>query len=92
MTQSIHSRTHLFDGALPISSVEDVIELKPPQFWLNVEVLKPYLSLLLCFFYAEHTCQKIEILLPMNGFVIKLYKNTRVGFYKLIEKLERKAE
>ncbi|GFY99633.1 SHV3-like 4 [Actinidia rufa] len=45
VTQSIHSRTHLFDGALPISSVEDVIELKPPHFWLNVE----YAS-----FYAQH--------------------------------------
>ncbi|XP_042503859.1 glycerophosphodiester phosphodiesterase GDPDL7-like [Macadamia integrifolia] len=37
LTQSFASRPSLFDGILPISAVEDVIGLKPPQFWLNVQ-------------------------------------------------------
>ncbi|XAR66779.1 Glycerophosphodiester phosphodiesterase [Bertholletia excelsa] len=45
LTQSIYRRTHLFDGTQTISTVEDAIGVKPPQFWLNVQ----YSS-----FYRQH--------------------------------------
>lgn len=38
MTQNIFSRPNQFDGALTISTVEDVLGSKPDQFWLNVPV------------------------------------------------------
>ncbi|KAJ4963439.1 hypothetical protein NE237_023378 [Protea cynaroides] len=37
LSQNIFSRPSLFDGSLPLSAVEDVTGLKPPQFWLNVQ-------------------------------------------------------
>lgn len=38
MTQNIFSRPNQFDGAMTISTVEDVLGSKPDQFWLNVPV------------------------------------------------------
>ncbi|KAK1550081.1 hypothetical protein Q3G72_013371 [Acer saccharum] len=37
LTQNVFSRPNMFDGLLPISTVEDVTGIKPPQFWLNVQ-------------------------------------------------------
>ncbi|KAL5547425.1 hypothetical protein UlMin_002656 [Ulmus minor] len=37
LAQNIYSRSNLFDGQLPISTVEDVTGVKPPFFWLSVQ-------------------------------------------------------
>lgn len=38
VVQNIYSRPSIFDGELPISAVEDVLGIKPPKFWLSVQV------------------------------------------------------
>lgn len=47
VTQSIYSRPSLFDGTLPLSTVDDAIGIKPPGFWLNVQVSVPIFSFFL---------------------------------------------
>ncbi|XP_057508474.1 glycerophosphodiester phosphodiesterase GDPDL6-like [Actinidia eriantha] len=76
LTQSIHSRTHMFDGALPISSVEDVIELKPPHFWLNVE----YAS-----FYAQHKLDPASYVeKALRTKLINYISSPEIGFLKTL--------
>ncbi|KAK8697197.1 hypothetical protein V6N13_113349 [Hibiscus sabdariffa] len=45
LVQSIPTRTNVFDGRLPVSTVKDVAGVKPPVFWLNVQY---------DVFYTEH--------------------------------------
>lgn len=38
VVQAIYSRTDKFDSAYGIFGVEDVVALKPPGLWLNIQV------------------------------------------------------
>ncbi|XP_038881366.1 glycerophosphodiester phosphodiesterase GDPDL6-like [Benincasa hispida] len=64
MIQSSLSRPSLYDGTLPIAGVEDVIGIKPSQFWLNAEHEA---------FYAEHD-------LSVSSYLQKALRTTRINF------------
>ena len=36
--QNIFSRPSTFDGSMGMYMLDDVVELRPPQIWLNVQV------------------------------------------------------
>ncbi|KAF4347928.1 hypothetical protein F8388_016660 [Cannabis sativa] len=44
LMQNVYSRSNLFDGQLPISTVEDVTGIKPPKFWLHVQYERFYIE------------------------------------------------
>ncbi|KAK2646705.1 hypothetical protein Ddye_021900 [Dipteronia dyeriana] len=74
LTQNVFSRPNMFDGLLPMSTVEDVTGIKPPRFWLNVQYDT---------FYKEHK-------LSMQGYIestmkfgaINYISSPEIGFLK----------
>ncbi|KAL6221568.1 hypothetical protein ACLB2K_004964 [Fragaria x ananassa] len=66
--QSNPARPDQFDGLFPISTVEDVLDMEPEQFWLHV----PYDA-----FYNEH---KISPAAYVQNFISGWRGNTNVNF------------
>ncbi|PON51630.1 Glycerophosphoryl diester phosphodiesterase [Trema orientale] len=76
LTQNIYSRSSLFDGQLPISTVEDVTGVKPPKFWLNVQ----YDS-----FYNQHKLSPAAYIEATTKHIIINYLSSpEIGFLKTI--------
>ncbi|KAK9947372.1 hypothetical protein M0R45_003001 [Rubus argutus] len=74
LTQNIFSRPNQFDGALTISTVEDVLGSKPDQFWLNV----PFDA-----FYSEHKISTAAFVQKaMKGAGINYLSSPEIGFLK----------
>ncbi|XVF48446.1 hypothetical protein PTKIN_Ptkin03bG0190600 [Pterospermum kingtungense] len=64
LVQTEMSRPAVFDGQLPVSTVEDVIGTKPSVFWLSVQYDA---------FYTEHK-------LSMSGYLEKAMRFTTINF------------
>ncbi|XP_061990534.1 glycerophosphodiester phosphodiesterase GDPDL7-like isoform X1 [Rosa rugosa] len=76
LTQNIFSRPDQFDDALPISTVEDVLNSKPDQFWLHV----PYDA-----FYNEHKISPAAFVQrQMKVADINFLSSPEIGFLKTI--------
>ncbi|PON79420.1 Glycerophosphoryl diester phosphodiesterase [Parasponia andersonii] len=76
LTQNIYSRSSLFDGQLPISTVEDVTGVKPSKFWLNVQ----YDS-----FYNQHKLSPAAYIEATTKHIIINYLSSpEIGFLKTI--------
>ncbi|XP_062078342.1 glycerophosphodiester phosphodiesterase GDPDL7 [Humulus lupulus] len=76
LMQNVYSRSNLFDGQLPISTVEDVTGIKPPKFWLNV----PYEK-----FYIEHKLSPAAYIdTASKHMIINYISSPEIGFLKLM--------
>ncbi|XP_071693098.1 glycerophosphodiester phosphodiesterase GDPDL3-like [Rutidosis leptorrhynchoides] len=64
LTQSVQSRSEVFDGTLQILTVEDVGIRKPPGLWLNIQHDA---------FYSQHN-------MSMRNFVISTSRKTIVNY------------
>ncbi|XP_039131359.1 glycerophosphodiester phosphodiesterase GDPDL4-like isoform X2 [Dioscorea cayenensis subsp. rotundata] len=64
LVQAIYSRTEKFDLAYGIFGVEDVVALKPPGLWLNIQHDA---------FYSQH-------LLNMTRYILSVSKNVTVNY------------
>ncbi|KAJ0029955.1 hypothetical protein Pint_14559 [Pistacia integerrima] len=76
VTQNVYSRPSVFDGEFPISTFEDVVGTKPPQFWLNVQYDT---------FYSQHNLS-VEGYLQKSVRVggINYLSSPEIGFLKAI--------
>ncbi|KAG6481962.1 glycerophosphodiester phosphodiesterase GDPDL7-like [Zingiber officinale] len=61
LIQSIYSRPSIFDGSLPISMVEDVTELHPSQFWINLQFNT---------FFKAHNLDAVDYITSVSGQVV----------------------
>lgn len=75
LIQNIFSRPSLFDGLLPISSVEDAVGVRPKKFWLSVQNNA---------FYAEHKLSVAAYLQTANRVIINYISSPEIGFLKSI--------
>jgi len=74
LTQNIFSRSSSFDGQLPISTVEDVTGVKPPQFWLSV---------LYDLFYNQHKLSPAAYIeRSAKHMIINYLSSPEIGFLK----------
>ncbi|XVF35531.1 hypothetical protein REPUB_Repub18cG0153800 [Reevesia pubescens] len=74
LVQNVLSRTNVFDGLLPVSTVEDVIGIKPSVFWLNVQYDA---------FYTEHKLSVSAYLeKAMRSMGINFISSPEIGFLK----------
>ncbi|XP_059454470.1 glycerophosphodiester phosphodiesterase GDPDL6-like [Corylus avellana] len=77
LTQGILSRPSLFDFQSPISAVEDVVGIKPAQFWLNVQ----YDS-----FYTQHKLSPTSyVQKAMRAMRINYLSSAEIGFLKTMK-------
>ncbi|XP_052181862.1 glycerophosphodiester phosphodiesterase GDPDL6-like [Diospyros lotus] len=84
LTQNIYSRTNLFDGYTQISAVEDVIRLKPHEFWLNIQ----YAS-----FYAQRKLDPaLYVEMALRILKINYISSPEVGFLKTLNLKVNKAK
>ncbi|KAK5830184.1 glycerophosphodiester phosphodiesterase GDPDL6 [Gossypium arboreum] len=78
IVQNILSRTDAFDNTSPLSTVEEVLQARPPLFWLNVQ----YDS-----FYDEHKLSMSDYIENTIGFhSIQYLSCTEIGFLKKMAK------
>ncbi|KAL0543314.1 hypothetical protein IC582_018406 [Cucumis melo] len=83
LIQSVLSRPSLYDGTLPIAAVEDVLGIKPNQFWLNAEYEA---------FYAEHDLSVISYLQKALRLMrINFVSSSEIGILKGISGSVNKA-
>ncbi|XP_044464339.1 glycerophosphodiester phosphodiesterase GDPDL7-like [Mangifera indica] len=83
LTQNVFSRSYLFDGEFPISTVADVMGTKPPQFWLNVQYDT---------FYSQHNLSVVDSLQKsVRVGVINYISSPEIGFLKDISGMVNKA-
>ncbi|XP_022750227.1 glycerophosphodiester phosphodiesterase GDPDL6-like [Durio zibethinus] len=74
LVQSVLSRTSVFDGQLPVSTVEDVTGVRPSAFWLNVQYDA---------FYTEHKLSVSGYLEKAMRFMgINFISSPEIGFLK----------
>ncbi|XP_034699612.1 glycerophosphodiester phosphodiesterase GDPDL7-like [Vitis riparia] len=84
LTQSIYSRPSLFDGTLPLSTVDDAIGIKPPGFWLNVQYDA---------FYAANKLSVSSYIQKTTRFMgISYISSPEIGFLKNMNKIINKAK
>ncbi|KAL5774909.1 hypothetical protein ACOSP7_012466 [Xanthoceras sorbifolium] len=83
LTQNVYSRPNMFDGLLPMSTVEDVTGIKPPQFWLSVQYDK---------FYTEHKLSMQKYIESTLKFGAPNYiSSPEIGFLKSMSGMAGKA-
>ncbi|XP_059638149.1 glycerophosphodiester phosphodiesterase GDPDL7-like [Cornus florida] len=76
LTQNIYSRSSLFDGMLPLSTVQDAASLKGPQFWLNVQYDT---------FYTQHKLSVATYVeSALRSTAIHYISSPEIGFLKAI--------
>ncbi|CAN8301444.1 unnamed protein product [Cochlearia groenlandica] len=75
LVQNIFSRPSIFDGQMAVSAVEDVLETKPPKFWLSVQYDA---------FYMEHKLSAAEYLKSLRFRGISYISSPEIGFLKSI--------
>ncbi|KAJ1278258.1 hypothetical protein BS78_04G065900 [Paspalum vaginatum] len=74
LIQNIFSRPSTFDGALGMYMLDDVVELHPPQIWLNVQ----YNS-----FFLENKLSSEDYILALpKEFSFAYISSTEIGFLK----------
>ncbi|KAJ4911126.1 Glycerophosphodiester phosphodiesterase GDPDL7 [Raphanus sativus] len=83
LVQNIYSRPSIFDGQMAIAAVEEVLESKPPKFWLSVQ----YDS-----FYMEHKLSAAEYLRSLRFRGITFISSPEIGFLKSIGMDARRAK
>ncbi|KAJ4911116.1 Glycerophosphodiester phosphodiesterase GDPDL7 [Raphanus sativus] len=83
LVQNIYSRPSIFDGQMAIAAVEEVLESKPPKFWLSVQYDA---------FYMEHKLSPAEYLRSLRFRGINIISSPEIGFLKSIGKDARKAK
>ncbi|KAL0729259.1 hypothetical protein Bca4012_025352 [Brassica carinata] len=83
LVQNIFSRPSIFDGQLAIAAVEEVLESKPPKFWLSVQYDA---------FYMEHKLSPAEYLRSLRFRGINFISSPEIGFLKSIGKDARRAK
>ncbi|KAF5725866.1 SHV3-like 5 [Tripterygium wilfordii] len=81
--QNIMSRPDVFDGQLPISSVDDVAGTKPPQLWLNVQYDR---------FYTEHKLSVATFIQETTRLThVNYISSPEIGFLKSMNGKVNKA-
>ncbi|KAK1288776.1 putative glycerophosphoryl diester phosphodiesterase 2 [Acorus calamus] len=84
LLQNIFSRSSMFDGSLPIMTVDDVTGLRPPQFWLNVQYNT---------FYKQHKLDVTSYVQKASNFVgINYISSPEIGFLKSLNGKIRKGK
>nr|CAB3449129.1 unnamed protein product [Digitaria exilis] len=74
LIQNIFSRPSTFDGSMGMYTLDDIVELHPPQIWLNVE----YNS-----FFLEHKLSTEEYILTLpKEYSLTYISSTEVDFLK----------
>ncbi|XP_038698467.1 glycerophosphodiester phosphodiesterase GDPDL7 [Tripterygium wilfordii] len=83
LMQNIMSRPDVFDGLLPISSVDDVAGTKPPQLWLNVQYDR---------FYTEHKLSMASFIQETTRLTgVNYISSPEIGFLKSMNGKVNKA-
>ncbi|KAM7268752.1 hypothetical protein ACFE04_010918 [Oxalis oulophora] len=73
LVQSKSSRPLIFDGQMGVSAAEDIVGLKPPKFWLNVQYNQ---------FYIEHKLSPATFIqMALRGMATYI-SSPEVGFLK----------
>ncbi|CAN7122030.1 unnamed protein product [Brassica rapa subsp. narinosa] len=83
LVQNIFSRPSIFDGQMSIAAVEDVLDAKPPKFWLSVQYDA---------FYMEHKLSPAEYIRSLRFSGINIISSPEIGFLKSIGKDARRAK
>ncbi|KAF8074396.1 hypothetical protein N665_1104s0004 [Sinapis alba] len=83
LVQNIYSRPSIFDGQMSIAAVEEVLDIKPPKFWLSVQYDA---------FYMEHKLSPAEYLRSLRFRGINFISSPEIGFLKSIGKDARRAK
>ncbi|KAJ0246013.1 Glycerophosphodiester phosphodiesterase domain-containing protein [Hirschfeldia incana] len=83
LVQNIYSRPSIFDGQMAIAAVEDVLDAKPPKFWLSVQYDA---------FYMEHKLSPAEYIRSLRFRGINVISSPEIGFLKSIGKDARRAK
>ncbi|XP_039788508.1 glycerophosphodiester phosphodiesterase GDPDL7-like [Panicum virgatum] len=74
LIQNIFSRPSTFDGSMGMYTLDDVVELRPPQIWLNVQ----YNS-----FFVEHKLSTEDYILGLpKEFSLSYISSTEIDFLK----------
>ncbi|RLM78398.1 glycerophosphodiester phosphodiesterase GDPDL7-like [Panicum miliaceum] len=74
LLQNIFSRPSTFDGSMGMYTLDDVVELHPPQIWLNVQ----YNS-----FFVEHKLSTEDYILGLpKKFSLSYISSTEIDFLK----------
>ncbi|CAH8366075.1 unnamed protein product [Eruca vesicaria subsp. sativa] len=83
LVQNIYTRPSIFDGQMPIAAVEEVLDTKPPKFWLSVQYDA---------FYMEHKLSAAEYLRSFRFRGINVISSPEIDFLKSIGKDARRAK
>uniref|UniRef100_K3YPJ3 glycerophosphodiester phosphodiesterase n=1 Tax=Setaria italica TaxID=4555 RepID=K3YPJ3_SETIT len=74
LIQNIFSRPSTFDGSMGMYTLDDIVELRPPQIWLNVQ----YNS-----FFLEHKLSTEDYILGLpKKFSLTYISSTEIDFLK----------
>ncbi|KAI0502592.1 hypothetical protein KFK09_017546 [Dendrobium nobile] len=77
LVQNIYSRPSIFDGVMPISTIDDVQGLKPPQLWLNVQFST---------FYEEHKLDALNFIkLASQDIQFNFISSPEIDFLKNVD-------
>ncbi|KAG0480761.1 hypothetical protein HPP92_011619 [Vanilla planifolia] len=72
--QDIFSRPSVFDGSMPMSTIDDFQQLKPPGLWLNVQYYT---------FYTEHKLDPLEyVTLASSDIRFNYISSPEISFLK----------
>ncbi|KAG0483232.1 hypothetical protein HPP92_011316 [Vanilla planifolia] len=72
--QDIFSRPSVFDGSMPMSTIDDFQQLKPPGLWLNVQYYT---------FYTEHKLDPVEyVTLASSDIRFNYISSPEISFLK----------
>ncbi|KAK9275627.1 hypothetical protein L1049_022894 [Liquidambar formosana] len=83
VNQNIYSRPSVFDGQLPLATVEDATGIKPPKFWLNVQYDT---------FYTQHKLSPaLYVQKAMRLMGINYLSSPEIGFLKTMQGKVNKA-
>lgn len=84
LIQNIFSRPSTFDASFGMYTLDDVVELHPPQIWLNVE----YNS-----FFLEHKLSSEDYILELpKDFSLTYISSPEIGFLKSLSEKLRNAK
>ncbi|CAN6277794.1 unnamed protein product [Urochloa humidicola] len=74
LIQNIFSRPSTFDGSMGMYTLDDIVELRPPQIWLNVQYNA---------FFLEHKISTEDYILGLpKEYSLNYISSTEIGFLK----------
>ncbi|KAG0491371.1 hypothetical protein HPP92_004769 [Vanilla planifolia] len=73
LVQNIYSRPSVFDGSMPMSTIDDVQGLRPPRFWLNMQYST---------FFKEHKLDALDFINLATDIRFDFISSPEIGFLK----------